>query len=356
MIYATVRRIGGQQAHGAYVGLAPLLVREGALLELADEAGRVGFGEASPLPGLHAVTIDEVSARLEEFAALLAEVDDLSVEAIRRVASQVAAPAVVRFATETALLHLLAGAGGVVPTGIAALLGAPLDVVQLAGFCGPLRGPDAIGRARSLVARGFHTLKLKADGADLAAERAALDAIRAALDAPVSLRLDLNGALDADGARAALDAYAAAGVALVEEPCAGAALATLRAPAMPFFADESLVDADIAAQLLEHPGCGGFVVKPALHGFFGARDLALSALERGKDVVVTHTFDGPVALAAASELALSLPRAPLACGLDLHGGLDAYPSLGVPQHRGAVLRPVAGRADVAEAVAASSPP
>lgn len=338
MIHGTVRRIGGSQATGAYVGLARIVVREGALLELADESGRVGFGEASPLPGLHTVTVDEVSAKLEEVATLLEEVDALSIEAIRRAASQVAAPPVARFAIETALLHLLAGAGGVVPTGLAELFGAPLDAVPIAGFCGPLRGPEAIARARALAARGIATLKLKTDGADLAAERAVLDALRASLDAPVSLRLDLNGALDADGARAALEAYAAAGVSLVEEPCAGAALASLRDPAMPFFADESLVDPEVASQLLEHPGCAGFVVKPALHGFFGARDLALSAMERGKDVVVTHTFDGPVALAAACELALSLPRAPLACGLDLHDGLDAYASLAVPQHRGASLR------------------
>jgi hypothetical protein len=92
--------------------------------------------------------------------------------------------------------------------------------------------------------------------------------------------------------------------------------------------------------VLEHPGCASLVLKPALHGFFGARDLGLRAIDRGKQVVVTHMFDGPVALAAACELALSLPAAPLACGLDLHGALDAYPPLAVPQHRGSVIRAV----------------
>lgn len=338
MIHATLRRIGGLRTTNAFAGMAPVGVREGLLLELADGDGRVGFGEASPLPGLHATTLDEVSARLDEAAPLLADLDALDVEAIRLVASRSSAPPVARFALETALLHLLAGAGGVVPTGLAALFGGAVDVVPVAGFCGPLTGPDAMGRARALATRGITTLKFKADGRDLRAERAALDAIRAALDVPVSLRLDLNGALDGERARIALAAYADAGVALVEEPCAGADLIALEHPAMPFFADESLVDPLVAEALLEHPGCGGFVVKPALHGFFGARDLAVTAQGRGKDVVVTHVFDGPVALAAAAELALSLPCAPLACGLDLHGGLDAYAALTVPQHQGAVLR------------------
>jgi L-alanine-DL-glutamate epimerase-like enolase superfamily enzyme len=49
--------------------------------------------------------------------------------------------------------------------------------------------------------------------------------------------------------------------------------------------------------------------------------------------VVTHCFEGPVALAAASALALALPNdhpSPLACGLDRHAALDAWPELPLP--------------------------
>jgi L-alanine-DL-glutamate epimerase-like enolase superfamily enzyme len=53
-----------------------------------------------------------------------------------------------------------------------------------------------------------------------------------------------------------------------------------------------------------------------------ARCLALAARARaaGVDAVVTHSFDGPIATAAACELALALaPRR--AVGLDRHVGL-----------------------------------
>ncbi|MFO0616155.1 MAG: enolase C-terminal domain-like protein [Polyangiaceae bacterium] len=340
MIHATLRRIGGLRAASAFAGLTTVGVREGVLIEASDERGRVGFGEASPLEGFHATTTDEISSRLDEITALLETTEELSLEVIRDIASRSAAPSVARFGLETALLHLLAGGGGVVPSRVAGLFGEPLETVAIAGFGGPLLGADAMGRARALEARGIRTMKFKADGADLDAERAALDAIRAGLDGDVAFRLDLNGALDPARARRALAAYASHGVELVEEPCGGADLAGLDDTAMSWFADESLADPEIASRMLEHPCCAGFVIKPALHGFFGARDLALRAIERGKQVVVTHMFDGPVALAAACELALSLPKAPLACGLDLHGGLDAYAPLVVPQHRGSVIRGV----------------
>jgi len=57
--------------------------------------------------------------------------------------------------------------------------------------------------------------------------------------------------------------------------------------------------------------------------------------------VVTHLLDGPVALAAACELARSLPGA-WACGLDRHAGLDAWPGMEVPQAEGPWVRRAEG--------------
>ena len=59
-----------------------------------------------------------------------------------------------------------------------------------------------------------------------------------------------------------------------------------------------------------------------------AREHALEAAERaassGADYLVSHTFDGPIARAAAAELALSL-QTPLAAGLGDHPGLHLWP-------------------------------
>ena len=51
------------------------------------------------------------------------------------------------------------------------------------------------------------------------------------------------------------------------------------------------------------------------------------ALDLG--VVVSHSFDGPVALAAAAALALALPTR-IAQGLAPHSGLAAWPPIPLP--------------------------
>jgi L-alanine-DL-glutamate epimerase-like enolase superfamily enzyme len=86
-----------------------------------------------------------------------------------------------------------------------------------------------------------------------------------------------------------------------------------------------------------------FVLKPAALGLLRAHEIGVRAQARGLDVVVTHLFDGPIGLAAACELALSLPRPPLACGLDAHAGLAAWPEVPVPQRRRDGLITAAGR-------------
>ena len=74
------------------------------------------------------------------------------------------------------------------------------------------------------------------------------------------------------------------------------------------------------------------VLKPTLlGGMCACLALARDAAARGLSVVVTHVFDGPVALAAAAELAAALPGRVLACGLDRHGGLAAWPDVAIPQ-------------------------
>ncbi len=114
----------------------------------------------------------------------------------------------------------------------------------------------------------------------------------------------------------------------VEQPVAAEALHRLGVCAVPWAADESLVYPELVEPLLSSRGCAAFVLKPAvLGGLSRARELAARAQERGIDVVVTHLCDGPFAMAAACELAVSLPRPPLACGLAPHEDLAAFVAL-----------------------------
>lgn len=337
-------RFGGDLERGAGAVRHRAWRREGALLTLFDETGRAGQGEATPMPAYSVESLSEVLAALSDVCAAPLRLDDLSdpVAAVRLAlaprAPRLALAPSARFAVETALLDL---AGQRVGRSVSSLLGsggahAPIPVN---GNLGAALDADVVTEARRAVDRGVSALKVKvgAPGAEgFRRELEALAELRRAVG-EVELRLDANGAWTVPEARARDGALADLGVSLIEQPVAPRDLLRLGRLAVPWAADESMGDpAFVDALLGDDPsareGCVAVVLKPAhLGGLIVARDLARRADAAGLGVVVTHLFDGPVALAACCELALSLDRAPLACGLDPHQGLAAWPRVTVAQ-------------------------
>lgn len=281
--------------------------RDAVELRLRDAEGRLGRGEASPLPGYSPDTLATAAAELA--AVPVAGWTDAT-------PARLTSPAA-RFAAETAFLDLAAQRADV---SLAMLLGGE-RAVPLSALV------DTVAAGRAALARGVRTLKVKlARPGGLPLARA----LRAELGDAFALRLDANGtAVD-------LSALVPLRVELLEEP---ADLLALRASPVPLAADESLQQHALAAL---PPSVRAVVLKPmTLGGLHRCRALAMEAHARGLGVIVTHTFDGPIAVAAAAALALSLPFAPLACGLDRHRGIVphigdsavlpvARPGLGLP--------------------------
>jgi o-succinylbenzoate synthase len=317
-------------------------------LELCDDEGHSGLGEASPLPPFSREDIEDVARALRELPRALGEIP--TIEPVEESISLVLEPIEpqllglpsARFALETALLDLVARRRGL---SLAALLGGPAHAAPVPVNALLLASPTEtlVERALALAAQGFSALKIKLrarDGGGFRRELSALRSLRAALPLPFELRLDPNAAWPVDEARRRLDELARIEPRFVEQPTVPGRLASLGRCAVPWAADESLADPREAEQLLFAEGCAAFILKlPVQGGLLPARALALRAQTRGLDVVITHFFDGPVGLAAAAELARSLPRPPLACGLDPHERLGAWPSLAVPQlsTRGLIL-------------------
>jgi L-alanine-DL-glutamate epimerase-like enolase superfamily enzyme len=236
-----------------------------------------GLGEASPLPGYSPDDLTTVRAALEGTGP------------------DTPAAAFARFAAH------LDGEGHRTGRPAHALLGARRDRLPLAALVADL---DAAAEA---VARGIHALKVKIGRGPL--PLALLGELRARWPR-IELRLDANGA--------PVEAAALAGFApiYIEE-----------GPA-PFTAlDESLQhrgDAEVDA-LCRAGAVRALVLKPMTLGPERCLALARVAAAHGVPVTVTHTFDGPVGLAAAAALALALPGHVLAVGLDRHAGLAAWP-------------------------------
>lgn len=319
-------RFGGRLARPWSGAGQPVLARDGVVLEIWDKEGRTGVGEASPLPGHSSESVADCVAALDDIALRVRDYDAGGWPLVPWLDALPAA----RFAWESALCDLLARARKV---SVATLLGGesrqsvPRNAVV-----------SSLAEAEQALSRGISTLKVKVGGKEreAAAEHKFLRSLRRELGDDFALRLDANGAYSPEQARERLRAFKELDPEFVEQPTAVKELVGLGRCAVPWAADESLIDAaKVPAQveaLLSAAGCAAWVLKPAALGLRRARELALLAQGEGLGVVITHLLDGPIGLSAACELSLSLPLPPWACGLDRHPGLSSWPAVEVPQH------------------------
>lgn len=366
--YAELRALSGKMRQPAGNARRQWRRRDGLLLRLTSEDGAVGLGEASPLPGYSTETLERCAEGLRQlpWEALSFALDehwtqtpDRCEEGLRRLSGETLSfglgdgplalsaatervlaplPAAARCAVETALLDLAAQRRGVP---LATLLRGetPAPVAVSALLTG--ESPDAVlGSARAAVGRGFTVLKLKLgrpDGAEW--ELAAVRLLRQRLGPAIGLRLDANRAWSLAEASERLAALAELRPELIEEPLADVReLLRLRSP-VPIALDESLQHLEPTHELLPLLASGSvqaLVLKPmALGGPLRCLQLARLGQKYGLPSLVTHLFDGTVALALAAAVALALPRS-LACGLDAHAGLTLGPEaamgfVGAPQ-------------------------
>jgi L-alanine-DL-glutamate epimerase-like enolase superfamily enzyme len=318
---------------------AGLVKREFAVLTLTRGDGTAGVGEASPLPAYSPDTIEEVAPELQRLAEGPVQVDALGTpfELLSEVlgAYPPERPSS-RFAIETALLDWLGRNRGEplhrVLSGALERGRIPIaDLVMTSDASAWPRSVDA------LVADGATHIKLKI-GVDLEAEVRALTEIRRAHPA-LPLRLDGNGRVSLDALRRHASALEAVGLELIEEPVPSEAWAEALELPLPFALDETLRDDALSARLLQTGKVRAVVLKPmVLGGFVACFGAAERAADCGADYLVSHTFDGPIARAAAAELALAL-QTPLAAGLGAHPALELWPPHEIAALQGREIAP-----------------
>ncbi|MDO5698684.1 MAG: o-succinylbenzoate synthase [Dermatophilus congolensis] len=199
-------------------------------------------------------------------------------------------------------------------------------------------------------------------GDDLARVAAVRDVVgwrTAEGSAPVSIRVDANGAWSVDEALGALARLGRYGLEYAEQPCATVdELATLRVRMakggieIPIAADESIRKADDPLRVAEAEAADLMVVKVAPLG--GVRNAIRIAEQVGLPAVVSSALDTSVGIRAGVALAAALPELPYACGLatvELLDGDVAAERL-VPGGGALPVRDVAASPDLLERYAA----
>lgn len=267
--------------------------RRSVLVTIEDASGQRGQGEAAPLPGVSRESLDDVISALRALEGSF-EPSELDVRNL---------PPSLRFAIEAALLDLRAGER----PAYAALVddvSVPRvpEQIELQVLLDDL--DTARAHSEDAFAGGARTFKVKIGREGRATDESALlDHLRA-LGRDVVIRADANGHLaDVDVLGPAL---ARARAEYVEDPRASLD-ALARWVGVPVALDAPVAD-DPWRALAEarHQGANVVVLKPTLIGGIDETlRLAARARSRGLKVVLSHTLEGPVGLAALAHVALA---------------------------------------------------
>ena len=273
--------------------------REGLLLRVLDTTGRIGIGEAAPLPGWSRESIGECRAALFRHAQNVArggQLPDL--------------PPSVRFAIEAARED--AGGWRGLPCRIPSL---PLNALIDGGV------ERAIEKAARVIGEGCRTLKIKIRDRS-AQETLFLLREIARMHPEVKLRPDANRSMDSDSLLAIWKFADGLPIEYFEEPVSDARLLPdlIRRHGVPIALDETLREIKPGA-LGTWKGAGAIVIKPTLLG--GVRECmewAAEGTRLGMAAVFSASYESGTGLYAIARMAASTEH-PAAAGLDTYSTL-----------------------------------
>ncbi len=297
--------------------------RQALKIRIQDGEGRVGVGEACPLPDYSPDTLAEVQRWLVDLqlGTIESELDH---------SSERSGPPSAKFGLETALLDLLSRVDGTsFSEAVGAYLGRPLrSSLRLSGMISTLDPNAARDAAQAQVDEGIVHIKVKVGRAGgFEQECRVLTAVKACLPPQGSLRVDANQAFGADILASRLAQLVELGVSLVEEP--GPLQTSVQSP-LPIALDETLQTPAGRRTALRLVGAGHvstLVVKPAvLGGLRSSLAVADAAHQAGAAVSLSHLMDGLICHRAYVAAALCIGDQG-AQGLAPHVGLSAFGGL-----------------------------
>ncbi|HKB56800.1 MAG TPA: o-succinylbenzoate synthase [Lacunisphaera sp.] len=287
--YRRPLRVPLRAAHGAWAE------REGIILRLEDESGRVGFGEIAPIPWFGTETLAAAEEICRKFGA------NVTLEALDAIPEQMGC---VRFALGQAREQ-----PGKVPAKVRLPVAALLPA-----------GRDALKALAAKLEAGFLAFKWKVGVGAVDDELGLLDDLLAFLPKHAKLRLDANGAWNRRDASRWLERCAGRPVELVEQPVAPAEKDTLRGLARDYpvtlALDESVVRLAEARRWQGLGWPGVFVIKPALAGPLDELTEWINATKA--DVVLSSAIETALGRSAVLRAALdgSLTKRALGFGTD----------------------------------------
>lgn len=283
--FAGVRQVRFELSTPYKVALLTMTQFDPFVVELRDQDGRAGFGEALIVPGYTTETVEgswRVCRELCE-AVLGREIGEARRIAGARIGSSVGAASAV-----LAALDMLAGHPVLTPAkDVSVPLLAPLHAED------PAELREEIDRK---LQEGFRTLKVKV-GFDWACDLDRVEVIQQHVAGRATLRLDANQGYDSADGIAFASRLAPQGIELFEQPCAmqdwAANAAVAAQSTVPVMLDESIYD---VGDIERAAGIGGVGFVKLKLKKMGSVDMLLDGLQRIRQLGMTPVLGDGVSL------------------------------------------------------------
>jgi O-succinylbenzoate synthase len=269
-------------------------IREGILIRLENSEGAVGWGDAAPLPGWSAETLDDVIA------------------AIRSGESEAQGPSSLVCAIEAARCSLQK-----YEIWSSRCDHLPLNALLDGSF------QEMLERAGSALARGCRCFKIKVAGLSPEDLPSLLSSISELANGQCRFRIDPNRAWEFDATLRVAETLKEYPVDYLEEPLRNFSMLPELIKQCPvgIALDETLREIS-PSELPAFKGASALVLKPTLMGGFKVcRDFADVGAALGMASVVSACYESGVGIYALGRFSLTLPRS-AAAGLDTYSRLD----------------------------------
>lgn len=295
-------------ATGGHDALRTLVVR------IHTDEGIVGAGEAhQSVAGYSAETLGTMDAVVSEIYGPLLVGREIA--AVEQLAADLGfarrGNLYARCAVEMALFDAL-GRARKLP--IVAILGGPVRTrLELSGSIGIDEPEVMAGKAASMVAAGYRTVKLKVGTPDIAKDLARVREVRKAVGEGVAIRLDANsGYLPAD-ALTFIRGLKSLAIEYVEQPVAAehldAMIRLARFGIVPILADESVHTPEDAYRLISAGAIDAIKIKISkVGGYSAARKIIAIAEASGIKLVIGQGICSSLEAAAEAHLACAYPH------------------------------------------------
>lgn len=310
------------------------------MLELVEENGFVGLGEASPLPGFSRESLEEAAEQLASSTSALIgrnlTKDCLyNNEAFSQELNNSGLSPSARFGIELALWNIYAALEGKSLTEL--LCSSPVGSVPVNGLLnGSVR--EVLAEGYRMREAGYEAVKLKVGGRSVGEDAELVRSLRGVLGEGVSLRLDANRAWSFVEAASFARAIEGVEYEYMEEPLADPSRFAdfAREFGAPVALDESLVG--MSPEGLERHGYArAVVIKPTMIGGISQTlRLAEEAHRLGITPVISSAYETGVGAGALLALAAATGGGSVAAGLDTYRRLGAdvlHPPLDVTAPR-----------------------